>query len=531
MAQSPKSIRLIGVCFFLSHSVWACSSSQPTKIDRASVQSLSQDLALTAAMAPALNDRHFESSAASTHELPQPVDYTHRYWLGGGYDALSGERRASCLDVSKLEFRSYPVNHTDDAFDIAIDREDLTRKLNVEFNAEVSRSWRGTNFEPTFKGSLLRETSLSGVSLVAIARIRFVKSEVSLYESTPAILTERINDLHQDKNLFREQCGDKYVKGVKIGAELIIVVRAEQINAIQSETSKVNAAVKVGLGKVLGVNASSTLTAEEKSVLNNFQLSTRCYSHGASVHVCADNGLNLSGLTPGDVTISQRINQAKKQLADDILTEKNLTVLDTDLALYPIPANERGKSHGDVFFDYRTDLKNIQSWLRLESRIETLCEKVEGLNEDCLDTRSMLTENIGACADINLRAGQTCRAPDASDASEILNVADGGKVILYEHGYRRGRQLALDLRDLFSPMSLIKPGILYNLHHQPFGDFADVMSGAEVYLKSGWMITFYEHINGSGRAWTIDEQSQGYVDVRRRLNDRVSAFRITRVKN
>lgn len=480
-----------------------------------------------------LNENNARDSEGRTsgNSTPLPIDYSQRYWLGGGYDALNGELRASCLDIENLEFRIYPANHTDDAMNMAVDREELSRKLDLEFNAEASTSWRGAKIEPSFKASILKETSINTTSMVAIARFRHVKADIKLYESNLEIGSERAKDLATDRHLFRERCGDKFVSGVKIGAELIIVVRVEQSHSIQADQTKLNSAIKVGLDKALGMSTSSSLNSEQKTLLKNFRISTHCYSNGATVHVCADNGLNLSGLEIGDTTISDRINKAKQDLADDIVTGKNLSVLDTEFSLYPVPLAERGKAHEEVFFDYRKDLRKVQAWLRLESRIDALCKMVSDIDDQCNDTRALLAEQIAFCADPNLRMAHVCRAPEFGDGRDILDLSDGGTISLYEHGRRRGRQLKLELHELFSPSSAVKAGVLYSLHSGSYGGFADILSDADVSLKNGWQIHFFEHVDGGGRVWTIDESMNGYANVRRKLNDRVSSFRVTRLSN
>jgi hypothetical protein len=479
---------------------------------------LPDDAAATDASAP---------PAPST--APSPVDYAATFWLGDGYDALSGARRASCLDYSQIELRSYPVNQSYDTLELVLNREELSRKLDVELNAEASGAWTGITASASVKASILRETEISNSSFVALARFRFLKNRVSLYQSIAPLHPDRLADLLADKALFREECGDKFTRSVRMGAELILVITAQQIQSTQHSATQVTEALKVGFGTAFSVNQSTSLTRDQKQILDNFYVSTRCYTNGASPLPCIDNGLNISGASFGDATTLDRINGAKRSLAAEIAAGDKLVVLDEELERYPLPAAARGQPPELVFVDYSSQLKNIQSWLRLESRIQLICDSLPDLEAACYEARQTLASAIDACADASQWPRGLCRAPQDQDLAFVKAQADGGSITLFEHGSLRGRSLTLAFHDLFDRESKIKPGLLYDLGGQRFGWFVDILSSANAFLRSGWQVVFYEHPDGSGRTWTVDPRVQGYTDAARGFNDQASAFRLIRV--
>lgn len=482
---------------------------------------------------PALLPDDAAATDASAHftELssPSPVDYAGTFWLGDGYDALSGARRASCLDGAKVELRSYPVNQSYDTLELVLNRDELSRKLDVAMNAEASGAWNGITASASVKASILRETEISNSSFVALARFRFLKNRVSLYQSIAPLHPDRLADLMADKALFREECGDKFTRSVRLGAELILVITAQQIKSTQHSATQVTEALKVGFGAAFSVNQSTSLTRDQKQILDNFHVSTRCYTNGASPLPCVDNGLNISGASFGDATTLERINGAKRSLAAEIAAGNNLVVLDEELERYPVPAAARGQTPEQVFVDYSPQLRNIQAWLRLESRIQLICDSLPDLEAACYEARQTLAAAIDACADSSQWPRGQCRAPQDQDLAFIKAQSDAGSITVYEHGSRRGRSLTLTLHDLFDRDSKLKPGLLYDLGEQRFGWFVDILSSADAFLKNGWQVVFYEHPDGSGRTWTVDPRVQGYTDAARGFNDQASAFRLVRV--
>lgn len=464
-------------------------------------------------------------------DSPKPIDYASLFWLGDGYDALSGERRATCLDSDKVEFRSYPINQALDTLDLAVNREELSRKLNVEMNAEASGTWEAITATPSVKASILRETEITTSSVVALARFRYVKNRVSLYQSPAPLSPERLADLQADKSLFREQCGDKFTRSIRTGAELILVINAQQVKNTRHSASQISHTVKLGFGNIVGINQSQNFTNDEKEILESFRISTRCYTNGASAQPCGDNDLNLTGVTMSDAGIISRINAAKKTLAADIDEGKNVVVLDEELETYPVPAAERGKAPEQVFFDYQAQLSNIQKWLKLESKTQLICDSVHDLENACDLARDTIAGAIAACADFTLWPRGQCRAPHADDLSHLLAQSDAGSVVLYEHGSRRGRQLRLEFNDIYDRESWIKPNVLYDLGEQRFQVFVDILSCVDTDIKNGWRLIFYEHPDGSGRQWSIDSGVKGYTNVGRGFNDKASAFRLVRVEN
>jgi len=465
--------------------------------------------------------------ATTIEKGPMPIDYGNLYWLGDGYDALSGQRRVSCLDSEQIQYRAYPVHQSYDTLDIVYSVEELASKLNVEFNAEVSGTYENVTATPAAKTNILKETEISSAAIVAVAEFRYVKDHVAVYGARPSLAPARAASLATDPLEFRGQCGDKFTRSLKRGAALVLVFKAVQIKQLYHDASQVQEAIKIGMNQLFGVSTSLTVTVDQRLILNSFRISARCYSEGASAHPCADNQLNIAGVTLGDAAVLERIAAAKKALAADVEAGSALAVLDEEFERYAVPAAQRLKLPDDVYFNYAEHLKMIQGWLKVEDQLNSICAAVPGVADACDEARVSLGEDIANCADQNLWPRAACRAPTALDFANVRRLGDAGLVDLFADGGARGQSVHLDFSHLFGRQSVLRPYVLYSLHTERDAGLADRLSSVRQQLKNGWRLVFYEHPDGSGRSITLSEGTASYVDAAW-FNDKASSFRLLR---
>ena len=460
----------------------------------------------------------------------RPKDGSGSNWIGDGYDNLSGQRRSTCLDMNKTVVRTYPLNRAVDTLYLVGSRSELAKKLQLEVNAEASGVFKTVTGNASVKTTIVRETNISSNSITAIAEYRYLKDELMIYDSIPIMAADKIALLEQDKAAFRRECGDKFTRVIRTGASLFLIFKAEKTEQTTSSQTQVENAIKLGFGSLIGANVSSKLSNEQKQIVSKFQISCKCYSEGTSAHPCADNMLNTTGLSldGADNSILDRIKSAKMALANDIDNGRNIVTVAEELEQYEIPAVFGNKGLFEVFFDYRSFLEKIQSWLKAEDPVSSLCSAVNFLGEECTQAANTISTNIENCAiQRNLLAG-SCRSPAPDEFANILSVNNAGEVVLCEHGGCNGRKLTLRFDNLYTGYGAIYPNVLYDLRSAPFG-FNDMVSCYHAGgLKPGWKLTLFEHPDGGGRQAQIPA-GLVYGDVPGGFNDKASAFKLERL--
>lgn len=460
----------------------------------------------------------------------EPADPRELHWLGDGYDVLSGERKGSCLDFDAVTFRSYPINQAFDTMDLVFSKSEMAKKLSTNINAEISGTYRGVSFSPSLKATILRETNVTGNVLVAVASFIYAKDQISIYESVPGLDPARSDLLAKDKEGFRRQCGDKFSKSIRTGAALFLIVRAEQLSETSHSQSEIQQAFKVGLGQLFGISPSVAVTNDQKTILNRFRLSTRCYSDGVSGRPCADHQLNLSSFTLGDMPIFEKVSAAKKALVSEAMERKVTAVLDEQMDFYPFPRGDEHRGVFDVFFDYRPYLSNIRQWLFIEDKVQSICHSLyrDVWADECRAASDAISEALTACAEQAEWSQGLCRAPESQAFADLLALDNGGWVELWDYPGAQGRSVRLSFAGLLRRGAGIRPNVIYSLHDDRF-NFADQLSSAVVHLEKGWQLVLYEHVDGTGSKWVIQPGPEHTIDFPRWFGNKASSFVVKRV--
>ena len=452
--------------------------------------------------------------------------------IGDGYDVLTGVDKNSCLDATKTTIRTYPLNRATDTLYLVSSRSELAEKLNLEVSANVSGTYNGVTPDISAKTAMLRETSLSSNSITAVAEYRYLKDEITIYDSVSILAEDKIALLKRDNLEFRRQCGDKFTRKIKTGASLFLIFSAEKIEQTNASKTEIETALKVGIGTLVNVGGGEKLSSEQKRIIANFRISTKCYSEGTSAHPCADNMLNTTGVSLDDnnSSILDRIKAAKMSLANDIDSGRNIIAVSDEKVPYEIPEEIADKNQFTVFFDTRDFAIKMKAWLKLEEQTTALCEAITSLADECSTANAKIGHEIDNCsAQPNLLA-KRCRLPNPDEFAPILSANNAGSVTLYEHGGAAGRQLLLKFENIYTGYSSLRRDAIYNLNSADFG-FDDITSCfSSINLKPQWRLILFEYAGGSGRQ-AIITAGQAYGDTPAWFNDKASSFRLERVTN
>ena len=446
-------------------------------------------------------------------------DYGSLFWVGDGYDVLTGSRRNSCLDQATLAFRKYPINQAYDNMEMVFSKADLARKLSVDVNVEASTVYNGISLAPSIKSNILHETELTSTSVVAVASFLYIKDQVLVYNSIPPLAADRALDLQTDPASFRSQCGDKFTRSIRTGASMILIIRAEQVGQTAHDLTMVQETFKLGFGELFGLSPSVTVTSEQKDILSHYRVSTTCYSEGVSAHICADHQLDMSGVNFSDASVVSRIGAAKGTLASEVQSGLPLAAVDEQVEVYPVPSALKSKNPKDVFVDYRPNLDKIQQWIKLEEQVHTICASVPQLDDSCNLAKAVIAEALDVCARQSLWPFTQCRAPGRHEFPVVLEAADGRAT---------GRGLVLDFSSLFSRDARYQANVAYNLGDDRF-DFANILSSITQTLKNGWQLVLFSGVDGTGMQWAVQPGMPSYLDMPLGFNDQVVSFRLQRV--
>ena len=449
--------------------------------------------------------------------------------LGEGYDALTGGRKSSCLGEGALTYWGEGINRVEDTVDLISSGEELAKKLQIQMNGGASGVARVFSGGASIATQIVRETGFSSQTFVGLARYRWTKSGKEINQALPPLRPEMEVLLDRNPEEFRRHCGDGFVRRVELGADLYLVIEAKQHVYTSHDHRDIKSAVSMGFSRLLGLSGASRMTQEQRRMLQNFSFSAKCYSLGGAPEVCGKHSLTLSDISSLHSRFPSQVKAAKLAMAESAREGQFLVALKEVHEPYGKPFHREREKYWDVFYDYRARLVKLQSWLLKESLIKRICASNKAIADLCYQKRRKIADNIEYCALQELWNDQDCSFSHNDDFHEILASGDAGEITFFEHIHLRGRSLTLDLNGLFNEENRIRPGVLYNVHENGLGPFSDRASSIVLKLNPGWKVLLYEHINGEGRGWPLNDSYPSGIDAPRWFNDRFSSFRIVQV--
>ena len=458
-----------------------------------------------------------EAAVTST----RPLDNGDSFRLGYGYDRLSGERRPSCLDKTKIKLVGRNIRTTSSRFVIINTKEDLAKTLNIEVNAEASGSYGSITGSASTKVSILKTSTFNSRSIMGLQL--FTHSAQTLEVESPyQVLTEEmVTKLETDNRDFRLRCGDAYTKSATTGAAMYITVNLESKSNEFTNNVTTQNSVKAAFSNLASASSSTAVTKETKQTLSQFTISLNCGSVGVGAQACAEP---LLAVNADDLNaVIDFMNRAKKALSESISSNPNMMVaIDEQFEDYPKPEDMLDRKTFEVFYDYSDQLKMVKTLLDRESTVNALCNIQ--MHPSCQDVRTALASQVKYCARQALWADCDIAKSDISDIINAANQAGVGAVTLYEHGKAGGKRLTLDFTKMALNPQALQLGVIYKL--SDFG-FAGIASEYFAMIKKGYQLRMFEKADGSGRCFMIS--SDDVYNQFRWFNDKSQAFRLERV--
>ncbi|WP_141733897.1 hypothetical protein [Oligoflexus tunisiensis] len=456
------------------------------------------------------------------------ADYGQAFWIGDGYDMLTGARSPSCLDPEGLETQVQPLYETRDSFQFVHSYVDLYKKMESEFGTEIGGAWQMFSASISVKTSMLQETQITSDDLVAVTSFSYLKDRISLYKAWPDYAPFFRQLQEKSPQLFRRQCGDRYTQDLTVGAGLYLVIKAKKLDSSSHNRWEVEAAIQAGIANIITIGRTfAHLTNEQKQILKSYSFSTRCYSMGTSADVCGAYSLNTQlDLLADSAQMQQKINEARQKIISEVKEGNNLVVMRETLKDYEVSLDSCNGSwenpcpdRWSMFYDYRPRADLAQTLLDRKHEVEEVCTYADFWPKRCARANKDLQTAILNCLSVN----ETCANPDFSIVNSVLTARNPGVVRVWEDSHRRGKFQEMSFND-YAVRGSNRPLQFFSIHSLGWQKLNDEITSIEALLQPGWTIRAYEHTDprAAGNYW--DLTGNHYVSNLQWFNDKVSAF-------
>ena len=416
------------------------------------------------------------------------------YWVGGGYDVLTGNRFDSCLEPSNLQTRVTSRMETTDSYSVAHDYNDLYKKLETEFGADVGGMWQIFTGSLSFKTKILKETKMTTDDVVVVAGFTYLRDTIAL--QNPGITYAQFFQSLSEKNreLYRKYCGDKFTKDVTIGASMHLVFTAKKTDSLKHNQTDVDAAIRVGLSGIFGVGGGTTTSKEQKEILNSYSFSTKCYTLGTTSDVCGGYSTTTAFNINTDIaTIQKRIQDVKAKMFAEVKEGKNLAVVRETLLDYEVPLEACTRdgsspcpSRWEYFSDYRDRLAKLKKLSLNKSEADEVCAKAPYWSKRCNQVNESYSVAMSNCLSLT----ESCEQPNEKDFKIILTAKNPGRLELFDSDMFRGGVWPLDFRNFLDDGSL-QANRVYDFENANIGNASRRVTSVRSLLDPTWTVKFY----------------------------------------
>ncbi len=470
----------------------------------------------------------YDEAIAAVNALKAKDNNLQKYQLGTGYDVLTGSRSAICMDPNTLGTTVTARNETADTYNIAHSYSDLYSKLETEFGADIGGIYQIFTGSLSVKTKIMQETHVTTDDVVIIAGFTYVKDRVSV-GNTGADYAEYFRSLSQkNRTLFRKYCGDRFTKDVSTGAMMYMVFTAKKLDSTQHDQSSVDAAIKIGLAGILNFGASTSISKEQKAILNSYSFSTKCYSTGTSIDVCG----GFSSTTAFDIntdtsSIQKKIADSHQKMLDEVRAGNNLTVIKETLLDYDVPVsactldgNSPCPSRWSYFVDYRDRLSKLKTMSVQREESDDVCSKISYMPHRCTRVAELFDNAINACRGFD----SSCDIPNDNEYRTILSAENPGWVEMWDNSQYGGSYWSIDFRN-FLAGSPYAPYNLYVFKNIGIGKANDKITSFKTHLANNWTIKWYHDTDpkNPGKHYDVTG-SQDVGNVGKDNNDKFSSF-------
>lgn len=214
--------------------------------------------------------------------------------LLGGYHKLLDTATDACVEPAG-EALDYHVGAVEKPFDVFVvsSRDDLARKVGVDLSASIKAATVSANPALSFVDSF--QQSRTSVNLLVAAKATYRVTSKGSVRLTP----EAESWLATDPRTFLHRCGNFYVNGVELEAQLFVLIHFDLTSATASKTITAD----LGLAGPAGaVNLDGTLKASLERVAKREDVTMQTHVLDRGFLVDGGTGALMGSLLTGTLT-------------------------------------------------------------------------------------------------------------------------------------------------------------------------------------------------------------------------------------
>ena len=420
--------------------------------------------------------------------------------LGNGFDELKRQVKPfMCLDSNGLMVQMNRLNFLESRSEIIKGKKELVERLDIKVNVGVSGVYSFFTGDVSTAVNFARQTNVSSDTIMVVVEYNYIDNKKMIYGRSPKFLDDVI---YSSMDEFRQDCGDKYLSEIEVGARLYYVFTSQYQASSSKSKTEVESAIKAGFGKMFNINTNTKVTEEQEEIFNQTNISIHCLTQGiADPTVCSSR----HEVTGDSDAMNKILGSLELAFTSAVRDHPDFIVVKQKFKDYPfskIFETEDVKDHMSVM-DIR--LENTKTMVNVYDEVEDICGVINYNNDECNATKDVIRNIMDSCLEPSIYRENSCDKliEESSITSlpsyqKIIADASPGQLSLYEHDSHRGLEIEMKLKDIYSNYSPYKANQYINLTESRFS-FNDKVSSYEYKLRDGWQIRLFEHPNGEGR--------------------------------
>ena len=451
-----------------------------------------------------------EHSSLDAGDNVKPIgDYSTQkgesvFSLGNGFNELKRQVNPfMCLDSAGLMVQTDRISFLESRSEIIKGKRELVERLDINVNVGVNGVYRFITGDVSTAVNFARQSNVSSDTIMVVVEYNYIDNKKMIYARSPNFLDDVIYTSMEE---FRQDCGDKYLSEIEVGARLYYVFTSEYSATTNKSKAEVESAIKAGFGEMFNINTSSKVTKEQEEIFSQTNISIHCLTQGvADPTVCSSR----HEVTGDSDQMNKILGSLELAFTSAVKDHPDFIVVKQKFRDYPI-----GKLFEvDDIKAHRATmgirLDNVEMLIEESSEADAICSEIDYNSKECERFTGFLKDLMDSCMEPDPYEDEVCNSPiDKSILTEDENMkniiadASPGYFELYEHSRLSGRRLRVNFSDMYSDYATFKPNQYYNLTDARF-DFNDILSSYRWKLRDGWQVRFFEHHNGSGRQFVL----------------------------
>lgn len=327
-----------------------------------------------ATAAPAAN---LKTAAAADEETTPIVE--NIFHLGQGFDTINTTYRSQCLNQAHPDFKilsdssnfgtNYSISHVKSHVELyeALDSS-LNLSASTGFQIEGVDITAGINLS----NSMIKSEYLDTSHEVFVAKYTNLKKRYTLKTQPRPIKQAYVdamlkpNDQSYKRDFFSE-CGDRYVDGVELGANLYVVFYYDTKLLKQAQKNQSSFDVNLAVSTVFSGNLSQSQITQINQTFSKYKVKFDVYNLG---------GPDLAHTFTDPTKFSQYLNTFATGISDS-----NLRAVEEFYREYTLPAEYSSLPYYSVFADTNTYINYAAKYTSLVNEFVARCNEAKEYNQ------------------------------------------------------------------------------------------------------------------------------------------------------